>query len=473
MRGVLSLFLNQTWVDLPINSDNSQFFTNSIPESYNDWILTRINYISVEDCYSGATKVYPSVETKLEPHAVTLVPISFYPFPIPSTCVFLPKMSLLFNHGVALQASVISTETAYLPIANHSDSVFTITKNFNLGFLSDPPIVENEGNINALSANSEPTASYSNGNVNFAEFDINPNLSSKERSQLEGLLAEFRWDIFVNSVSELKALNCANARLELEDPSKIANVRPYRLSPAEAENLDQEVQKLFKAKIVEKSFSLHNTPHFLALKKDGSYRLLADFRVLNKNLKPVVFPIPLISEYLDSLLGSRYFSVFDFSNGYYQVELTADCRDLTSFTTKSGKFRYRRLAQGLSPAPAIFAMVLSYISSDITIIRDSEDPSVVNGRVAHYFDDLTLHSTFFSKHLTSLRVLFERLRDVNLCLSIRKTKLAYQSCRILGHVCVGKTLTPDPQAYKAVLNLKESRSIRDARSIFGYFDLST
>jgi len=141
----ISLFINQTWVDLPINSDNSDFFPNSNPESYNDWILTSINYISVEDCYSGATKVYPSVETKLEARAVTLVPISFYPFPIPSTCVFLPKMSLLFNHGVALQASVISTETAYLPIANHSDSVFTITKNFNLGFLSDPPMIENEG----------------------------------------------------------------------------------------------------------------------------------------------------------------------------------------------------------------------------------------------------------------------------------------------------------------------------------------
>ena len=114
------------------------------------YIRTSINYISVEDCYSGATKVYPSVETKLEPRAVTFVPISFYPFPFPSTCVFLPKMCLLFNHGVALQASVISTKTAYLPRANHSDSVFTITKNFNLGFLSDPPIIENEGNINAL-----------------------------------------------------------------------------------------------------------------------------------------------------------------------------------------------------------------------------------------------------------------------------------------------------------------------------------
>lgn len=65
--------------------------------------------------------------------------------------------------------------------------------------------------------------------------------------------------------------------------------------------------------------------------------------MLNKQIKNNKFPLPNITEILDSLSGAISYSHLYLSQGYYKVELDKASRHRTAFTTNSGQFQMTRL----------------------------------------------------------------------------------------------------------------------------------
>ena len=60
-------------------------------------------------------------------------------------------------------------------------------------------------------------------------------------------------------------------------------------------------------------------PTFIIPKKDGSVRIISDFRELNKWIQRKPFPIPKIQDLLLQLEGFQYATSFDLNMGYYHV----------------------------------------------------------------------------------------------------------------------------------------------------------
>jgi len=54
-------------------------------------------------------------------------------------------------------------------------------------------------------------------------------------------------------------------------------------------------------------------------------------------------PIPTVDEVLEELNGNTVFCKLDLRNGFHQIELHQDSRDITTFVTHAGLFRYKRL----------------------------------------------------------------------------------------------------------------------------------
>ena len=79
-------------------------------------------------------------------------------------------------------------------------------------------------------------------------------------------------------------------------------------------------------------------------------RLCVDMRKANAAIIPERIPILTVDEVLENLNGSAVSSKLDLCLGFHQIKLDGDSRDITTFATHDGLFRYKRLGFGVNLA---------------------------------------------------------------------------------------------------------------------------
>ena len=132
--------------------------------------------------------------------------------------------------------------------------------------------------------------------------------------------------------------------------------------------------RLLEDGIITESTSPWNSPILVVPKKAGvdgekRWRLLADFRRLNEKTIGDAHPLPDITEILDQLGQSKYFTCLDMVMGYHQIALAPGQGPQTAFSTKQGHWEYTRLLFGLKTAPATFQKLMNSELSGLTGTR--------------------------------------------------------------------------------------------------------
>ena len=121
--------------------------------------------------------------------------------------------------------------------------------------------------------------------------------------------------------------------------------------------LDKTLQKLENLDIIERVDGTCDwvSPVVFVPKANGKdIRLCVDMRRANLAIKRERFPVQTIDEVIQDLNESRIFNKLGLRLGYHQIELHPSSREITTFATHKGLFRYKRLMMGISCAPEIY-----------------------------------------------------------------------------------------------------------------------
>ena len=74
---------------------------------------------------------------------------------------------------------------------------------------------------------------------------------------------------------------------------------PYRMSPAELKELQEQLQELLNKGFICPSHSPRGAPELFVKKKDGSVLMCIDFRTLSKVAVKDKYPLPRIDDLFD------------------------------------------------------------------------------------------------------------------------------------------------------------------------------
>ncbi|GBG89711.1 hypothetical protein CBR_g49564 [Chara braunii] len=232
--------------------------------------------------------------------------------------------------------------------------------------------------------------------------------------------------------------------------------RIYRMSPAELEELRQQLETLTSKGWIRPSTSEFGAPVLFVPKGNGEFRMCIDYRGLNKITRKSIEPLPRIDDLLDMVQGCTVFSKVDLKSGYHQIEMAEEDVYKTAFKTRYGTYEFLVMPFGLCNAPGNFQTEVHHI------FRPYLDKFMVV-----YLDDILVFSKTAREHAEHLALILQSLRDSQYKINREKSSLGVPSVIYMGHVISGDGLAPEAAKIAAIQEWPQPQIVRDVRSFMG------
>ena len=162
------------------------------------------------------------------------------------------------------------------------------------------------------------------------ESEVNRTDFPHHQKQLISILKKFRGTVAIKG-DRLGRTDIIQHKIILEKEAKPFFIPNYRLPISTRATIDAMIEEMKAEGIVVPWLSPYNSPLLLVPKKDGSWRLVIDYRRLNSQTVPDRLPMPVVNDVLAQLGGAQVFTSLDLLSGYWQVPMEEESKALTAF----------------------------------------------------------------------------------------------------------------------------------------------
>jgi len=248
-----------------------------------------------------------------------------------------------------------------------------------------------------------------------------------------------------------------DCEIQLKDNSNLFYGPLYPLTELEREELKKYLKENLNKGFIRKSTSPAGAPILFVKKKDGSLRLVVDYRKLNDMTIRNSYPLPLISDLLDRVKGAKVFTKLDLKSAYNLVRIKEGDEYKTAFRTRYGHYEYLVMPFGLKNAPATFQHFINDVLSDY-----------LDDFVISYIDDILIYSNNLEEHHEHVSKVLEKLLENNLYVKLEKCEFDRPETTFLGYVISKDGLKMDKEKVKAILDWPAPITLKKYNHLLDY-----
>jgi hypothetical protein len=372
------------------------------------------------------------------------------PSDLPSSEFILEKNKNFRNDSLAFAPALFcsTTESCFIRIANVSHEAVSIFKDSKI--VSAIPVEPQT----LLSCSPTDLPSF-NEKPDFSKVNLSPQLSPSQRDDVMRTIQEFPL-CFPTPNRPLGKTPLLTHSINLKPGQKPIHCAPFHKSYTERLEMQKAIDKMLKEGLITESTSPWSAPVLLVKKPNGSFRLVTDFRRLNKVTERDMHPLPRLDDALNRLHGCRYFSSIDLSQGFHQIPLDTESRALTGFSTPDFHGEYTCLPMGINNGPSSFCRLMTKVLKGLL------------WKVSlSYLDDIILFTADWPSHLDAIHSVLSRLQNANLVISPPKCFFGFSELKFLGHIISASGIRPNPEKIKAVRDMPVPADKKKLRAFLG------
>ncbi len=230
---------------------------------------------------------------------------------------------------------------------------------------------------------------------------------------------------------------------------------PYNTSPPEQKVIDETIDVLLKAGIIERYDGAWGAPVIVIKNNDGSLRLCVDYSRRNAVTIHNNYPCPNIHDKLAEFQGKKIFSTFDITKAFHNIKVKESHKERSAFVTKKGTFVWNYMPFGGKNCPATWARASDWVFRN------------VKGLIK-YVDDIALANVDDESHIQSIKQFFETLAEANLKIKLSKCEFFKSKIKYVGHMVSAAGIEPVKSYIKNVLQLGKPKNKPECMSYCGF-----
>ena len=261
------------------------------------------------------------------------------------------------------------------------------------------------------------------------------------KAELERMLVRKPWDHAIN----------------LKEDFVLRKERMFIMLRQEKEEVREFIEEQLRKGYIWPSKSPQTSPVFFVEKKDGKKRMVQDYRYLNKGTIKDNYPLPLISDLIDTMGTKKVFTKMDLRWGYNNVWVKEEDKWKAVFIIHLGVYEPTVMFFGLTNLPATFQAMMNNILRDLINI----------GEVATFMNDILVGTEDEKKHNEIVEEILRRMEENDLNIKPKKCVWKTREIDFLGLVMESGEIKMQEKKVAEVLEWPRPKTVKDVQRFLG------